>query len=89
MQVAQVDAPLELEAEVSAPSAFLNWMSPVALVMTDIEASTDLWERAPEAMAAALLTHNSLVRDGLARHGGDGLVQACGALSREDKTALE
>lgn len=42
----------------------------VAFVMTDIEGSTALWERAPEAMGEAVLIHNALVRAHLATHGG-------------------
>lgn len=42
----------------------------VALVMTDIEGSTGLWERVPSEMAAALQVHNAIVRAHLPARGG-------------------
>ncbi len=51
-------------------SAVAPQTAEIALVMTDIEGSTALWERAPEAAAEALLVHNALVRALLERHAG-------------------
>lgn len=42
----------------------------VALVFTDIQGSTRLWERSREAMGLALELHNQLLREELARTGG-------------------
>eukprot|EP01063_Lacrimia_lanifica_P027863 TRINITY_DN3970_c2_g3_i1.p1 TRINITY_DN3970_c2_g3~~TRINITY_DN3970_c2_g3_i1.p1 ORF type:complete len:835 (+),score=230.15 TRINITY_DN3970_c2_g3_i1:172-2676(+) len=42
-----------------------------AVVFTDIRSSTSLWENsAPEAMPAALATHNRVIRDSIAAHRG-------------------
>ena len=40
-------------------------------LFTDLEGSTELWERAPALMAQALAAHDALVRDIVADHGGD------------------
>lgn len=55
----------------------------VTFVFTDIEGSTDLWDRAPEAMEPALARHDELVRGAIERHagsvfatGGDGFAAA-------------
>ncbi len=48
----------------SAPSGV------VSLLFTDIEGSTRRWERAPEAMADAVLRHDRLVRAALESRGG-------------------
>jgi len=42
----------------------------VTFVFTDIEGSTELWERFPEAMPEALARHDRIVRDTIAAHGG-------------------
>jgi predicted ATPase/class 3 adenylate cyclase len=42
----------------------------VTLLFSDIEGSTHLWERAPEAMASALERHDALVRTAMEEHGG-------------------
>ena len=42
----------------------------VALVFTDIQNSTKLWEAAPEGMKQALILHNSLLRLLIEKHGG-------------------
>lgn len=42
----------------------------VTFLLTDVEGSTRLWERFPEAMSVALARHDALVREGVARHGG-------------------
>src|SRR5207302_5713509 len=42
----------------------------VTLVFTDIQGSTDLWERRPAAMRGALEIHNELMRRLRAKHGG-------------------
>ena len=44
--------------------------APVTFVFTDIEGSTRLWETAPDAMRAALASHDALGRDAVASHGG-------------------
>jgi adenylate cyclase len=41
---------------------------PLALIFTDIENSTDLWERLPEAMGRALAAHNSIIRRLIRQH---------------------
>ena len=42
----------------------------VTFLFTDIEGSTQHWERTPEAMRTALAMHNQIVGDALADHGG-------------------
>jgi class 3 adenylate cyclase len=42
----------------------------VTFLFTDIEGSTRLWERNPEAMQVALIRHDALLRDAIERHGG-------------------
>ncbi len=42
----------------------------VTFLFTDIEGSTQLWDRFPEAMAEALAQHDTLVRAALGRHQG-------------------
>ncbi|HUR78083.1 MAG TPA: adenylate/guanylate cyclase domain-containing protein [Acidimicrobiales bacterium] len=42
----------------------------VTFLFTDIESSTVLWERAPDAMRHALQRHNDLVRAAVSEHGG-------------------
>lgn len=42
----------------------------VALVFTDIEGSTRLWQALPDAMRAALALHDATLRTVFARHGG-------------------
>jgi predicted ATPase/class 3 adenylate cyclase len=42
----------------------------VTFLFTDIEGSTPLWERAPDAMEAALQIHNSMLHQAIAIHGG-------------------
>jgi predicted ATPase/class 3 adenylate cyclase/Flp pilus assembly protein TadD len=44
--------------------------SPVTFLFSDIEGSTERWERDPAAMAAALARHNELLRDAIETHGG-------------------
>ena len=67
------------EAEVREPSRDLP-TGTVTFLFTDIEGSTQLWERHPEAMQAALARHDALLRAAVeANHGtiikttGDGL----------------
>ncbi|MCC7216406.1 MAG: hypothetical protein IT517_06510 [Burkholderiales bacterium] len=43
---------------------------PVTQLFTDLEGSTRLWERAPEAMRGALAAHDALARRVVATHGG-------------------
>jgi predicted ATPase len=42
----------------------------VTFLFTDIEGSTRLWETAPDAMRTALASHEAIVRDAIAAHGG-------------------
>jgi class 3 adenylate cyclase len=42
----------------------------VTFLFTDIGGSTQLWERQPEAMQAALTHHDALVRAAIEAHGG-------------------
>jgi predicted ATPase/class 3 adenylate cyclase len=42
----------------------------VTFLFTDIEGSTRLWEKHPEAMKTALARHNSLLREKIELHGG-------------------
>jgi class 3 adenylate cyclase len=42
----------------------------VTFLFTDIEGSTALWERQPDAMRQALVRHDHLVRDVIEGHEG-------------------
>ena len=42
----------------------------VTFLFTDIEGSTKMWERSPQAMQAALAHHDELLRRALEEHGG-------------------
>jgi class 3 adenylate cyclase len=42
----------------------------VTFLFTDIEGSTKLWERHPEAMQAALARHDELLRRAIEEHSG-------------------
>jgi class 3 adenylate cyclase len=42
----------------------------VTFLFTDIEGSTKLWERHPEAMQAALARHDEILRGAIEQHGG-------------------
>src|SRR5262249_43318832 len=42
----------------------------VTFLFTDIEGSTQLWERHPEAMRAALTRHDQLLQHAIELHGG-------------------
>ncbi|MBV9234020.1 MAG: hypothetical protein JO030_08255, partial [Candidatus Eremiobacteraeota bacterium] len=42
----------------------------VTFLFSDIEGSTQRWERHPEAMRNALARHDELVRRAIERHGG-------------------
>ncbi len=43
----------------------------LTFVFTDIEGSTTRWDRAPDAMAQALATHDAIVSETLQAHGGN------------------
>src|SRR5438045_1552732 len=43
----------------------------VTFLFTDIEGSTRLWEAHPEAMRAAIVHHDDLLRAAIESHGGD------------------
>ncbi len=73
---------LEQDASLSAGVA-----TPVthrlAFLVTDIEGSTSLWDRFPQAMAAALTTHDAIIQEEVERcggrvfkHTGDGILAA-------------
>ena len=72
----------------------------VTFLFTDIEGSTELWQRDPEAMADALTAHDELIRSVVTRHGGvvfkhtgDGMCVVfgvgAGCGSRGDRVAVE
>ena len=42
----------------------------VTFLFTDIEGSTTLWDKHPQAMQAVLACHDSMLRDAIAAHGG-------------------
>jgi class 3 adenylate cyclase len=42
----------------------------VTFLFTDIEGSTKLWERSPEAMSEALARHDKILRETIEIHGG-------------------
>jgi class 3 adenylate cyclase len=42
----------------------------VTFLFTDIEGSTRLWERSPEAMQAALARHDEILRQAIEERGG-------------------
>ena len=42
----------------------------VTFLFTDLEGSTRLWEEHPEAMPAALVRHDELLRGAIDRNGG-------------------
>ncbi len=42
----------------------------VTFLLTDIEGSTALWGRDPEAMRAAVARHDALLTAGVVAHGG-------------------
>ena len=47
-----------------------TWDGAFAFLLTDIEASTRLWEDAPADMARALARHDDLISDTVGAHGG-------------------
>jgi class 3 adenylate cyclase len=52
------------------PASFAIPDGNLAFLLTDVESSTELWERSADAMRTALARHDAIVRDGIARHGG-------------------
>jgi class 3 adenylate cyclase/tetratricopeptide (TPR) repeat protein len=42
----------------------------ITYLLTDIEGSTSIWERNPDAMRAAMIRHDALMTTGIERHGG-------------------
>ncbi len=42
----------------------------ITFLFTDIEGSTTLWERQPEAMKAALARHDTLLKQAIEEQGG-------------------
>lgn len=61
----------------------------VTFLFTDIEGSTQLWEREPEAMRAALARHDALLREVLERHGGEVVKMTGDGLLAVFATALQ
>jgi predicted ATPase/class 3 adenylate cyclase/Tfp pilus assembly protein PilF len=53
-----------LAADPSGPFARATFL------LTDIEGSTTLWERSPDAMRGALARHDAILREGIEAHGG-------------------
>ena len=42
----------------------------ITFLFTDIEGSTKLWERCPDAMRLALARHDAILREAIERHNG-------------------
>ncbi|HYR58087.1 MAG TPA: adenylate/guanylate cyclase domain-containing protein, partial [Chthoniobacteraceae bacterium] len=42
----------------------------ITFVFTDIEGSSQLWEKFPQAMARALACHDAMMREVFGEHGG-------------------
>jgi len=61
-------APSGIAASVRAASALPAGM--LTFCFTDIEGSTQLWEQHPQAMPAALVRHDAILRHIVAGHGG-------------------
>ena len=57
-------------APADSPAAAAAAGHPVTQLFSDLEGSTRLWERAPDAMRAALAAHDALARRVVAAHGG-------------------
>jgi class 3 adenylate cyclase len=64
--------PLWVEAKVNGPdeSAFSLPTGTVTFLLSDVEGSTQRWEEAPEAMAAAIPRHDELLEAAIVAHGG-------------------
>ena len=59
--------------DVTLPSAAMAGQAPtglVSLVFTDVQGSTLLWERVPDAMRDALEDHNRVLREAIAKNSG-------------------
>ena len=52
------------------PRAFTLPTGTVTFLLTDVEGSTQRWEAAPEAMAAAIARHYELLDEAIEGHGG-------------------
>ena len=65
-------AVLAQAAELDAPARRVQQLPSgvVTFLLTDIEGSTTLWERDPDAMAGALARHDAMVADAVFRGGG-------------------
>ena len=63
--------PLPPARPAALPTGTVTWL------FTDLEASTQLWERHPQAMPAALARHDALLREAITLHGGT-VVKATG-----------
>ncbi len=61
--------PEQRESPAEAPSGLLP-NGTVTFLFTDIEGSTQLWQRHREAMPAALARHHAILKDAIAAHGG-------------------
>jgi predicted ATPase/class 3 adenylate cyclase len=51
-------------------SKSMSGLPTVTFLFTDVEGSTKLWERGPEAMSRALSRHDELLREAVEAHGG-------------------
>lgn len=78
--LAQSRPPLEAMTVLASPSPPSSPMTlptgTVTILMTDIEGSTALWEKAGEAFRSALSTHHALLRREFLRHGGQEVKEA-------------
>ncbi|MCJ7549254.1 MAG: tetratricopeptide repeat protein, partial [Anaerolineae bacterium] len=66
----QVQADALLESRVRYPQVEPRERGMPVFLFTDIQGSTPLWERHREAMLAALLRHNEILEEQIARHEG-------------------
>jgi predicted ATPase/class 3 adenylate cyclase len=66
----QADAPLAAARPPVAPALVGLPSGTVTFLFTDIEGSTQLWERHPQAMPAALARHDARLRELIDAHGG-------------------
>jgi class 3 adenylate cyclase len=53
-----------------SPLGLVGSEATVTFLFTDIEGSTELWERNPTTMPVALARHDAIVREGIEAHGG-------------------
>jgi ATP/maltotriose-dependent transcriptional regulator MalT/class 3 adenylate cyclase len=68
-ELAQAADRLYLPASPPAPASAVSG-GPTTFLFTDIEGSTQLWERQPEAMRSALARHDAILRHAVEEHRG-------------------